>query len=97
MTLVRQEVAVPEFLIPPRCAVEWASLSDALVGVMPPCSESPDAWTDGGGDESAKASCWSCPARMECLAYAVAAGERFGIWGGYGPTERKALAQGVAS
>ncbi|MFC7488786.1 WhiB family transcriptional regulator [Knoellia sp. CPCC 206453] len=97
MTITRAEVAPPEFLIPARCATEWAALSDALVGAMPPCVGAPDVWTEGVGDESVKAACWSCPAQVECLAYAVAAGERFGIWGGFGPTERKTLVAGKAS
>jgi len=32
--------------------------------------------------------CFTCPVRVECLTYAVDAGEREGIWGGKTPTQR---------
>lgn len=32
--------------------------------------------------------CWRCPARDPSLAYAVAAGEREGVWGGLLPDQR---------
>ena len=35
--------------------------------------------------------CAQCPVRGRCLAYAVAADERFGIWGGLNPQERRNL------
>jgi WhiB family redox-sensing transcriptional regulator len=39
----------------------------------------------------AKAICSMCPVRMRCLEFALAEGERFGIWGGYTTLERKEL------
>ncbi|MFH5822275.1 WhiB family transcriptional regulator [Georgenia sp. AZ-5] len=42
--------------------------------------------------EEAKAACWSCAVRVECLAAALEAGERFGIWGALDPAERRRLA-----
>jgi len=39
----------------------------------------------------AKAICWGCPVRSECLEYAQRNYEDFGIWGGYGMRERKLL------
>jgi WhiB family redox-sensing transcriptional regulator len=35
--------------------------------------------------------CGQCPVRRQCLAYAVAAGEPSGIWGGLDPQERRSL------
>ena len=35
--------------------------------------------------------CAACPVRGQCLAYAVIANERFGIWGGLDPQERHTL------
>lgn len=32
--------------------------------------------------------CWPCPVRRECLLFAVATGEKWGIWGGMTPTQR---------
>lgn len=41
-------------------------------------------------ESAAKAICARCAVRPECLSYAVAAGERYGIWGGLNPQERRA-------
>jgi WhiB family redox-sensing transcriptional regulator len=38
-----------------------------------------------------KAICGGCPVRTECLAYALDAGEPFGIWGGLTTDERLIL------
>ena len=38
-----------------------------------------------------KAICEACPVRFSCLAFALDRGERYGIWGGLTPTERKSL------
>jgi WhiB family redox-sensing transcriptional regulator len=35
--------------------------------------------------------CAACPVRGQCLAYAVTAGEPFGIWGGLDPQQRHTL------
>ena len=37
----------------------------------------------------AKAICYQCPVRTECLDEALANGERFGIWGGMDQDERR--------
>lgn len=42
------------------------------------------------GDE-AKAVCAVCAVRQPCLEFALAAGERFGVWGGLTPQERRSL------
>jgi WhiB family redox-sensing transcriptional regulator len=39
----------------------------------------------------AKALCFSCPVQTECLQAALDNNERFGIWGGLLPAERKRL------
>lgn len=41
--------------------------------------------------EAARATCARCPVREDCLAYALAADEKFGIWGGLDESERRAL------
>jgi WhiB family redox-sensing transcriptional regulator len=52
---------------------------------------------DGGGAQvlvAAKRTCNGtsrmapCPLKAECLEYALATDERFGVWGGMGPRER---------
>lgn len=37
---------------------------------------------DSAAGHAAKAVCAVCPIRVECLDYAIGAGERYGIWGG---------------
>jgi WhiB family redox-sensing transcriptional regulator len=39
--------------------------------------------------EEAKEICRDCVVREECLEYALANGEKFGIWGGLGERERR--------
>lgn len=46
-------------------------------------------------EAGAKAVCGKCNVRPDCLSYAIAAGERYGIWGGLNPSERRAAARAV--
>jgi len=41
--------------------------------------------------QQAKAICARCPVRQPCLAYALATGQAYGIWGGYDEEERRVL------
>ena len=43
----------------------------------------------GGSTREAKRVCMSCEVRAECLDYALAKDERFGIWGGLSERERR--------
>lgn len=45
----------------------------------------------GGSTREAKRVCVSCEVRAECLEYALANDERFGIWGGLSERERRKL------
>ena len=45
----------------------------------------------GGSTREAKRVCVSCEVRAECLDYALANDERFGIWGGLSERERRRL------
>lgn len=56
----------------------------------------PDAFypEKGGTTREAKRICQVCPARPECLEYALARNERFGIWGGLSERERRLLRRG---
>jgi WhiB family redox-sensing transcriptional regulator len=40
---------------------------------------------------AAKKTCWRCPARLECLAYAMTNREVYGIWGGTSERERREI------
>ncbi|MBO2448734.1 WhiB family transcriptional regulator [Actinomadura barringtoniae] len=44
-----------------------------------------------GGTARARQICRSCSVRNECLEYALAAGERFGIWGGATFEQRRTM------
>ena len=79
-------------------------LALAMVLVMAPrpedwrdsalCAETgPDAFFPEKGDSSraAKDICRRCLVRVECLHFAVANDERFGIWGGLSDRERRRL------
>lgn len=39
-------------------------------------------------EHAAKAICARCPARVECLDYALTTPEKYGVWGGMGEDER---------
>lgn len=43
--------------------------------------------------DEAKAMCGACPVRVRCLEMALDNNEKFGIWGGLLPLERRALAR----
>ncbi len=45
----------------------------------------------GGSTREAKRICQVCDVRSECLEYALAHDERFGIWGGLSERERRKL------
>lgn len=75
------------------------SASDALDGLFSWQAEALCAQTDpeaffpekGGSTNEAKLVCQCCLVRTECLDYALANDERFGIWGGLSERERRRL------
>ena len=84
--------------VPPTAAAEWRELAARLAQVGPVPCQTGDAgawWPErtkqkGAAAEVAIAGCRRCPASAPCLAYALAADERFGIWGGTTPEQRRA-------
>lgn len=44
----------------------------------------------------AKAVCWRCPVKAECLEWALATGQDDGVWGGLSADERRATLRGRA-
>ncbi len=50
----------------------------------------------GGSTREAKRICQDCEVRAECLEYALAFDERFGIWGGLSERERRRLKRSAA-
>jgi len=62
------------------------------------CSQTdPEAFfpEKGGSTREAKKICLGCEVRHECLEYALAHDERFGIWGGLSERERRRLKRGI--
>ena len=91
------------WLLPGVAWDEWFRLSAELeADPHVPCREGDSrAWWPEGraiGSPATRAAvdaCRDCRAQAACLDYALAADERFGIWGGTLPDERKALRRAV--
>jgi len=77
---------------------------DGLLGLVDPdatswqdlalCAQTdPEAFfpEKGGSTREAKRICVGCEVRQECLEFALANDERFGIWGGLSERERRRL------
>jgi WhiB family transcriptional regulator, redox-sensing transcriptional regulator len=73
------------------------NLAAALIGpwtARASCTETdPEVFFPPHGDPATQARqiCAQCPVRDDCLAYALDADERYGIWGGLDPDERRSL------
>lgn len=67
---------------------ELAWQTDALCAQTDPEAFFPEK---GGSTRDAKRICQGCTVRGECLEYALANDERFGIWGGLSERERRKL------
>ena len=57
-----------------------------------------DMWfpEKGGTTREAKRICAACPVRADCLEYALARKESFGVWGGLSERERNRLTRAAA-
>ena len=62
--------------------------SDSLCAQTDPEAFFPEK---GGSTRDAKKICASCEVKSQCLEYALANDERFGIWGGLSERERRKL------
>jgi hypothetical protein len=78
-TALRKELLLPEF-----------DLSLALCAQTDPEIFFPIKG-DQGAAQKAKDICRQCEVQKDCLAWAVANNEEFGIWGGLTPKERRGL------
>jgi WhiB family redox-sensing transcriptional regulator len=56
----------------------------------------PELWFPelGANSPAAKVICARCEVRAQCLAFAVAGNEQYGIWGGLSPMQRRPLHRG---
>lgn len=67
---------------------EWMQYATCWVEDIPPDVFFP---VDGDGVVLPKSICARCPVRKACLEYALANGERHGIWGGKSERERRRI------
>jgi WhiB family redox-sensing transcriptional regulator len=85
-----EEAAMGEVFLPLLGGVEtelsWQER--ALCAQTDPESFFPEK---GGSTREAKKVCLTCEVRSDCLDYALAHDERFGIWGGLSERERRRL------
>lgn len=71
---------------------------------LPPCdgytetffADGPD-WIVRNAEREAKIVCNLCPFKAECLEYALAAQEPYGVWGGTTVAERQVLLKSISS
>ncbi len=80
----------------PLLAIETSLLDEGVLGWQERalCAQTdPEAFfpEKGGSTREAKKVCQNCEVRQECLEYALANDERFGIWGGLSERERRKL------
>lgn len=84
------QATIPE-LIPQKALREWLELAWVLAERGPaPCEYDPELWWSKTPEDvaAAVAACRRCPAQVACAAYAAAARERHGTWGGLSAAER---------
>jgi WhiB family redox-sensing transcriptional regulator len=79
----------------PAPALDWAAGGEQEAWRLNAlCAETdPEAFfpEKGGSTREAKKVCVGCDVRAECLEFALASDERFGIWGGLSERERRRL------
>lgn len=75
--------------VPEHARSEWEQLMSSI-RVPTPCAANPDGWNSSAAEaEIAARLCLDCPVMTACAAYARAAGEREGTWGGLTAAERR--------
>ncbi len=90
LSLVLTPCVAPEFEPEPISSDQWQDR--ALCAQTDPEAFFPEK---GGSTREAKKICLGCEVRSECLEYALAHDERFGIWGGLSERERRRLKRGI--
>ena len=89
--LLREQATVEAFGGEPVEEPDWQER--ALCAQTDPEAFFPEK---GGSTREAKRICMGCEVRDECLEYALAHDERFGIWGGLSERERRRLKRGIS-
>ncbi|WP_150462707.1 WhiB family transcriptional regulator [Nesterenkonia ebinurensis] len=81
-------LGIPTLIPAEQIEGELAWQVDALCAQTDPEAFFPEK---GGSTRDAKKVCGACTVKQECLDYALANDERFGIWGGLSERERRKL------
>lgn len=92
--VVRNVVSAPMCAVPAVALEAWFALQVALVVAGPtPCEADPELWfaRAEARAEDAVYGCSRCPVLTACRAYALAAGERDGTWGGLTEMDRREM------
>lgn len=97
--MVAEPLAKGVDVVPAGARDAWGRLRSQLDRVGPvPCQTGPtEAWWPDARSARASnarvavAGCRRCPVTDACLDYALAADERFGVWGGTLPEQRRAM------
>ena len=84
-------------LVPDHIEVDQETLEDQWQERALCAQTDPEAFfpEKGGSTREAKRICLGCEVRDECLDYALAHDERFGIWGGLSERERRRIKRGI--
>lgn len=73
----------------------YRALLTATRGIVTPCDDGQGVeWFSDEQQQQQRAAqlCQACPALQACTAYAIAANETAGVWGGTTPNQRRARA-----
>lgn len=81
----------PSALLESGFVISEPWVDDALCAQTYPDAFFPDSETAEGSTAKARSICGSCLVPDECLAYALAHDERYGIWGGLTSSERRRI------
>jgi WhiB family redox-sensing transcriptional regulator len=84
-------------LVPDRVDTDADAIDDQWQEKALCAQTDPEAFfpEKGGSTREAKRICLGCEVKDECLDYALAHDERFGIWGGLSERERRRLKRGI--
>jgi len=91
-------IAQPQLsLVPDRVDADAEAVDDLWQERALCAQTDPEAFfpEKGGSTREAKRICLGCEVKDECLDYALAHDERFGIWGGLSERERRRLKRGI--
>jgi WhiB family transcriptional regulator, redox-sensing transcriptional regulator len=93
MTIEESSVPTPDHRTSPFSEPGDLFASAAFMAFGACRGADPDLFFPDRGEslEPAKAVCAECVVRDECLEFALAAGERFGVWGGTSERERRRI------